>query len=302
MQLLDLLHLYEQNPRKFSNNYMSFSLSKDIEYNDKIKVIDSLLHNYYILYGYRKFNRIFYHIKHNVSPKKCKICGKETKFQNFTVGYKTYCSLICSRSDGSKTSPEMIKVATEKRNEKMKELLNDPIKGKEYRDKISIKSKAFNSLPAEKLKRSILLKEKISKGLWTPKITNSWTHWDIRIDDKNFRSSFEGLFYIYYVLYCSNNVFYEKLRIPYTIDNESKIYIVDFIDEENKIVFEIKPKSLTNERVNLAKEKALVLWCDENSFSYKHITEDDLKEYINAMKSRNYEHIFIDNFLKKYKW
>ena len=302
MTTLDLLNQYEQSPKKFANKYMSIAQSDKIELVESKKSIDTLLQPYYDLYGYKNFSQIFYHIKHGEVIKECKVCGCKTNFKSFKQGYKTYCSLQCSRSDGTKTSPEMIKVATNKRMKKMRELLNDKVRGKEYRDKISKKSKHYNNLHGEKEKRSILLKERIKSGNFNPNITNSWTRWDICVDDKKFRSSFEGLFHLYYNLYLCRSAEFEKLRIPYIFEENEKIYIVDFIDYEHRVVFEIKPKSLTETNKNISKMEALKNWCLENDYSYKCITEEDLKIFLDEMRNNLFDHSFMSFFLKKYKW
>ncbi|EAJ4655454.1 hypothetical protein CYA84_04410 [Campylobacter coli] len=65
-------------------------------------------------------------------------------------------------------------------------------------------------------------------------------------------------------------------------------YIVDFTDFDNKILYEIKPKSEINNDLNKIKENAAIKWCKNNGFVYKIITEDYLKKYKNKI---------IDNFL-----
>ena len=69
---------------------------------------------------------------------------------------------------------------------------------------------------------------------------------------------------------------YEKLRIPYFDTSKQKIrnYIIDFIDFNNKKVYEIKPKRCIDLRENPEKIKSLEKWCFENGFQMEIISED----------------------------
>jgi very-short-patch-repair endonuclease len=132
---------------------------------------------------------------------------------------------------------------------------------KEFRDKY--KETYDNS----RIKQSETMKRKIASGEFTPPVHNSWTHWDIKIKDgnsiKKFRSGWEGSFWV-----LNKHTNYEKLRIQYEYKNTIKNYIVDFIDQENKVVYEIKPDSLKTNEINKAKEDALIKWCLENKYTY----------------------------------
>lgn len=130
-------------------------------------------------------------------------------------------------------------------------------------------------------KMSKIMKEKILNGEFTPPITNSWTHWKsfIKMDDgtiKKFRSNWDAVFW----LINKNNVEYEKLRIQYKFNNETKIYIVDFYDEKNNIAYEIKPTSLKCKNQNIEKEKYLIEYCKQHNIGYKCISDDWFMENI----------------------
>jgi len=91
-------------------------------------------------------------------------------------------------------------------------------------------------------KISSIMKQKIADGLFTPKITNSFTHWDAIIDTgndiKKFRSSWEAC-----IWFSNQHWEYEKIRIQYIgEDSKPHTYIVDFFDPVNNILYEIKPK------------------------------------------------------------
>lgn len=122
-------------------------------------------------------------------------------------------------------------------------------------------------------KLSAIMKNKILLGEFTPCITNSWTKWKSFVNIKNgikkFRSNWEAVFWV-----LNNELEYEKIRIPYKIDGESKVYITDFYDNLNKIVYEIKPKSLAESRKNIIKSKFGTEWCEKNGMKYVIISDD----------------------------
>ncbi len=125
-------------------------------------------------------------------------------------------------------------------------------------------------------KQSIEIKERIKNGKFTPCITNTWTHFDaiINIDNINykFRSSWEVVFW-----FLNQHLEYEKIRIPYTFENQQYIYIVDFVDTKNKIIYEIKPNSYYKKNIQNklnAKTLAAQAWCKSNNYEYKIISDD----------------------------
>lgn len=148
-----------------------------------------------------------------------------------------------------------------------KKLHLDPI----YRSKI-------NTLQARK-KQSETMKLKILRGEFTPCITNSWTKWKSKVilsdnSIKKFRSTWDATFW-----YLNQDTKYEKIRIPY-FDSENKqhIYIVDFVDEQNKILYEIKPDALKENSINQCKFNVANKWCFENNYQFKIISDEWFKE------------------------
>lgn len=304
--LLELKINYSKSPKVFANKYNS--CLRRYDYNTKcreyVNNVDNILSEYYKKYGFRKFPVIFYNLIDENRKKECKICGKETLFRSFSKGYGIYCSAEHARSDYTRVSDTNRKIGTEKRNKKMKALLNDPVKGKEYREKISNKSKLYMNNPEEKQKRSDYLKKRILDGSWTPNITNTWTHRESSVDGIPFRSSFEALFYVYHHHFNKKlNIKFEKLRIKYDFEDKQRIYIVDFIDDDLKEVFEIKPSTLSWDMKNVAKRNALLKWCSTNKYSYYEITEVQLKEYLRKMEESQFTHDYIPAFKERYsKW
>ena len=144
--------------------------------------------------------------------------------------------------------------------------------------KNSIRMKAFNKTPKgrenierSKKRNSVLMKDKIAKGEFTPARRNSRTHWTAEYNGQKFRSSWEAMWTAIYP-----DHLYETIRVPYTFKGSSHTYIVDFEDRENKIAYEIKPEEHANDQRVLAKEKAAVEWCKENGYEYKIATQKDI--------------------------
>ncbi len=303
-QIKILFEEYKASPKTFSNRYKNNK--RYINTNQKcekiITDIDDVLKPYYEKYGKNNFSQIFYVIGYGHDDNLCKLCNKnQVLFLGFSKGYSKYCSKYCATKDVDRIPEESRKIGTIKRKEKMKILLDDPVEGTKYRQKLSEKSSYYMNLPEEKLKRSNILKQKILSGNFTPNITNTWTHRESKVDNIPFRSSFEALFYIYHNIFKKKNIFFEKLRIKYYFEDKSRVYIVDFIDYENKQVFEIKPKCFINDKKNIAKRKALTEWCKINEYEYYEITEHQLKQYLEELIAMGVKHIFLEDFKRKYK-
>lgn len=189
-------------------------------------------------------------------PQKCVICGNPTKFVSFKKSkrsgesYLKCCSKKCFyklRSKQQKENNTYYRVSDEKKDALRKEASNR-------------------------------MKQKIKNGEFTPNVTNSWSHSMIclkfkqndKIVEQKFRSTWEAMFQL-----MNPSLKYEKLRIPYfDYNNEPRIYIVDFIDTDNKIVYEVKPNSLKYVKNNVKKQEALKKWANQNGYTVKIITEN----------------------------
>jgi hypothetical protein len=114
---------------------------------------------------------------------------------------------------------------------------------------------------------SKLMIEKIRNGEFVPNITNSWakSRCDIQFERGSeliklkTRSSWDAYFQLF-----NKNFFYEKIIISYKIDGIYRNYIVDFVDLDNRILYEIKPNSVRNDERNLIKYKYARNWCIKN--------------------------------------
>lgn len=83
------------------------------------------------------------------------------------------------------------------------------------------------------------------------------------------RSSWEAFFQL-----VNTNLVYEKVVIPYKLNGEERNYIVDFVDYENKVLYEIKPKSERNTKIVKTKKKYAIKWSRANKYTYKVISDD----------------------------
>jgi len=129
---------------------------------------------------------------------------------------------------------------------------------------------------------------------------NGWSGW---YKEFYFRSLLELSFLVQYDD-LNNLKNAEYIKIPYVCNNVTKTYLPDFINEKNKILFEIKPNNLINSEINKLKFKAGFDYCKKNNLSYKILTETDIHklntEEINILYI-NKEISFIDRYEEKYK-
>lgn len=202
---------------------------------------------------------------HLYSYKICQ-CGNKFKVSKKSHSNKQYCTRNCYITFRQYNHS----LATiEKIRESNKRVHNDP-------DWKESKKEIYR---AARKKQSATLKKKILEGTFTPCITNSWTKWDATVNInghiKKFRSYWEAAFYL-----LNTNLEFEKIRIPYTYNNENYNYIVDFVDFINKILYEIKPNSTKDTIVNQIKFAAAKKWADDNGYSFVIISDNWFK--INA--------------------
>lgn len=122
----------------------------------------------------------------------------------------------------------------------------------------------------EKISRS--LKAKILNGEYSPKSEN-------RKRSKRLKSLITGISYRsnWELIFHEKNLHleYESVRMIYIENNVERIYITDFTDRENKIIYEIKPTSELLNSNFLLKKKFAEEWCALNGYEFKIITEKD---------------------------
>ena len=157
-----------------------------------------------------------------------------------------------------------------------------PLRGRklseETKRKISIANSGKNNgmygrkmSEEEKKRKSEHMKRLIREGKFTPNTNNRLVHYDSVYDGKRFRSSWEAIFYATHPTYE-----YEKLRLPYELDDDTHIYIVDFISEVEKMVVEVRPFELSKDFKTLAKLHALKEWCVKNDYVFRIYTQNDV--------------------------
>lgn len=124
---------------------------------------------------------------------------------------------------------------------------------------------------------SEIMKNKIRNGEFIPCVTNSWARSRCNIQfERNgelvklkTRSTWEAFYQL-----ANPELLYESVVIPYVFDGVDKNYIVDFVDVENKILYEIKPNSERNSKIVKVKEKYARKWCNENRYKYEIIGDE----------------------------
>ena len=154
-----------------------------------------------------------------------------------------------------------------------------------------------------KAKQSNALKRKIASGQFIPNITNSWTslkaYYVSCENEHKYRSIFELVFHI-----LNPTLQYESNVIPYSYKNKNRNYIIDFTDNKNKKLYELKPLSLTDTHINIVKSNAALKWAEEEGYEYVIKTQYDIfntsfKHFKTICNQRNI--IINENILTKIK-
>lgn len=221
--------------------------------------------------------------------KKCAHCNSDF----YTKHYGKYCEMCVKNRVWIRQRDN---VAIAKKIQKTKKIWLQSDEAKETYKRIgeinSKKMKEFNQTEQGKsnIKRnaklmSKLMKEKISNGEFTPPITNTFTHWDAVIEVngevKKFRSSWEACFW-----YSNQQLEYESKECRTSKMNNGRVYVGDFFDKNEKILYEIKPRSFFLKQTK--KIDSLIGHCMENGYKFKWINENNIMGYINS-------DIFTDN-------
>jgi hypothetical protein len=122
-------------------------------------------------------------------------------------------------------------------------------------------------------KQSLTMKKKIVTGEFTPNTNNYRTHKMLSFNfhgvTRKVRSVWELIWWALHPTFG-----YEELRLPYTINEESHIYIVDFVDHASRTVYELKPKKYQTGLIFEAKKKSLYQWAASNQFDVQYISEE----------------------------
>jgi hypothetical protein len=125
-------------------------------------------------------------------------------------------------------------------------------------------------------KNSIKMKANIRDGKFIPNVTNSWAKSRCEIEfyrgnefiKTKTRSTWEAYFQLFNV-----DLIYEKVIIPYKYKGVHHNYIVDFVDTENKILYEIKPLSNIDDDKVRVKIRYARKWCKLTNYKFVLITD-----------------------------
>lgn len=277
-----MLYKYDKIKEKYNNKLKKFNQNHYIIFLNSEKIVFSNGITFYDKSRKQWINRL----------NRCNILLQH--FDDIITGNVTIQDVkkICNSRNG--------KLAWELKGEELKEKLkghipwNIGLKGKlnplygrtisnETKLKISEKNKGKNNgmygrkmSDENKKLQSQRIKNKILEGNFTPNTNNRNTHWESTLDGIKYRSSWEALYKFY-----NPNSIYEKLRISYTYQEEEKIYIVDFIDEVQKLAIEIKPKNILKNKISKLKINSLNEWCIKNNYNLVIADEDWIVNNIN---------------------
>lgn len=119
-----------------------------------------------------------------------------------------------------------------------------------------------------------VLRQKIKDGIFTPRTTNRLNHKRLVspiTGITTYRSSWEVLFHEK-----NPNLLYEYTRVNYTYEGRERVYIVDFTDCDNRILYEVKPASMINDAMTQSKLNGALIWCEEHGYTFQFITENEI--------------------------
>lgn len=256
MDKLDLLKFIQASQRSFIQASGKVKLSKDEKYrrflNKNNIVLPIPLITEQSLYDYFL----------DEVGKYC-VCGSQSNFIALNHGYSTFCSKKCLHSWRSNKMLGENNAYTRASTEAKLEL-------------------------ARKISEKIRLR--IKEGTFTPCVTNSWARskCDVVILRDNTditvkcRSSWDAYFQIH-----NPQLLYEKLRVQYFYKHKFHSYLIDFVDVQNKKMFEIKPSALINTTVNKLKFQAATNWAKSNQYEFIIIDNTWFKENYDESKLKN---------------
>lgn len=212
----------------------------------------------------------------NVCSQSCnaKLPKRRGLFNNNWVFFRRYLCTECNEFTAKCKGHLCRKCGHEQQGEAMKRIYVE--NGDEMRKKCNGKK-----TPEQRAKQSEQVKQRILNGEFTPKTTNRLNHSRIKYDGHSFRSSWELAFYKD-MKAKGVNIEYETLRVAYKFKGKNHVYITDFVDHDNKIVYEVKPKRLVEDPKTMAKEQAAIEWCKENGYTFEYIHEDYINELLES--------------------
>jgi hypothetical protein len=289
----ELIYTLEKTKNLIIENYLKNN--KFIIPREESKYADKILLNsiYQHTNKYKKFTLLMrckiitnYLKKEDIE---CLVCGNENILFGYTIA--SYCGdKNCLKQIQSKKAKDrgMWMVHTKEAEEKKSKALTGRRLSEENKRKIG-ESNAKKWTEEYKAKDRLLriskncdkrisntMKTKILAGEFTPKSENRKRAKRIKSEmtGLNYRSNWELIFHE-----DNPKLEYEKLRLSYMDGDKERVYITDFVDFNNKIIYEIKPSSELNEFNFLNKKKYAEEWCSKNAFLYKVVTEKEYNFY-----------------------
>ena len=140
------------------------------------------------------------------------------------------------------------------------------------------------------------IKELILKGEFTPNIHNSNTHWQSKIGNQKYRSSWEAMYHL-----LNPHCNYETIRIPYKFEGKDRVYIVDFEDTVCKKLIEVKPSSHKDNNKMKAKLKYALDWCKDNDYTFEIVSEEYLFNHFKDVDLTDLDENSKQNLEKMYE-
>ena len=133
-----------------------------------------------------------------------------------------------------------------------------------------------------------------------PNTSNRFTHFQWKYKNLKFRSSWEMIFY---VLNEQKKLELETIRIKYfnTKKNKECVYIPDFYDKNENIIYEIKPLEFISTQEVIDKEYYALEFCKKNNIKYKFIYQDYFLKNINKIEKLVLEFKCLEKPLKGLK-
>lgn len=235
-------------------------------------------------------NRFYYKIEELKGLPQCHACKATLGVESFDYagdvrGFRKYCP-CCTQREVWKLSencdPGVLKERGNKISKKKLEFYQTE-QGKQIASsngrKISKSLIEFHKTEKGEVARkksaehnSVLMRNRILSGEFTPSSNNRNTHWESVYKNKKYRSSWEAFYQ-----HVNPNAEYESLRILYSYNDKELIYVVDFVDHTNKIVTEVKPVEQLNAPKTVAKIAALRNWAEYSGYIVEIFTLESIK-------------------------
>lgn len=252
------------------------------------------------------FSALMSKIVDTSETKKCEACGADFSVQKGSLEKTRFCSYDCFLSTRKSRQPPVTLKCEEcgceftvpfSRSEERRFCTkscalsgeNNHMFGKHVCYFGEPWTKGLTKHTDERLKKigenlSVIIADKIVKGEWRHTGFKGEHYAGVKNGgvETYLRSSYESTYAR--ILDADDNVAswtHEPFRIPYFFDGSVHNYVPDFsvcLSDGSRVLVEVKPASLAEKPVNVAKREAAEKWCETNGFVYKTVSEEDLGE------------------------